>query len=125
MAEPTTEVPYVLSDKGLEEIRQRVTGTCGCCGENVHDFDVPDVLELLDEVDRLRVEQEQMQDLLDSIWLYVSWRYVTKKLTTEQKELWADAVDASCRKAQIENGEDPHPVAERWWRDDFVEGGNG
>lgn len=54
MAEPTTEVPYVLSDKGLEEIRRRVTGTCSCCGENVHDFDVPDVLELLDEVDRLR-----------------------------------------------------------------------
>lgn len=50
----TPTVPYVLSDKGLAEIRQRVTGTCSCCGENVHDFDVPDVLELLDDVDRLR-----------------------------------------------------------------------
>lgn len=48
------ETPYVLNDKGLEEIRQRVTGTCGCCGENVHDFDTADVLELLDDVDRLR-----------------------------------------------------------------------
>lgn len=46
--------PYVLSDKGLEEIRRRVTGTCSCCGENVHDFDTADVLELLDDVDRLR-----------------------------------------------------------------------
>lgn len=54
MIEPATPVPYVLSDKGLEEIRQRVTGTCGCCGDNVHEFDVPDVLELLDDVDRLR-----------------------------------------------------------------------
>lgn len=52
MPEPTE--PYVLSGKGLEEIRRRVTGTCGCCGENVHDFDVSDVLELLDDVDRLR-----------------------------------------------------------------------
>lgn len=51
MTEPE---PYVLSDKGLEEIRRRVTGTCSCCGENVHEFDVPDVLELLDDVDRLR-----------------------------------------------------------------------
>lgn len=49
-----TEAPYVLSDKGLEEIRRRVTGTCECCGENVHEFDTADVLELLDEVDRLR-----------------------------------------------------------------------
>lgn len=54
MVEPATPEPYVLSDKGLEEIRRRVTSTCSCCGENVHDFDTADVLELLDDVDRLR-----------------------------------------------------------------------
>ncbi|ACU71837.1 hypothetical protein Caci_2928 [Catenulispora acidiphila DSM 44928] len=53
MTDTPTE-PYALSDKGLEEIRRRVTGTCSCCGENVHDFDTADVLELLDDVDRLR-----------------------------------------------------------------------
>lgn len=54
MTDLTTSAPYVLSDKGLAEIRRRVTGTCGCCGENVHEFDTADVLELLDDVDRLR-----------------------------------------------------------------------
>jgi len=218
--------PYVLSDKGLEEIRRRVTGTCECCGENVHDFDVADVLELLDDVDRLRGaayaeavekcaaemaerariqsmeirngtfslsledvqemtaayvatartmlgdaenysetrvdfpagkvelelklageldryvftvqragkltphearvkaegEQDAMRDLLASIWLYVGWRSATRSLTIEQRELWADAVDADVMAGQIEDGEEPRPVAERWWRDDFVEG---
>lgn len=66
-----------------------------------------------------------MQDLLGSIWLYVGWRSATRSLTTEQQELWAKAVDTECRKGQIEAGEEPHPVAERWWRDDFVEGRNG
>lgn len=52
----------------------------------------------------------RFQDLLGSIWLYVDWRYVTKQLTTEQKELWADAVDASGDPDYRE------PKAERWWR---------
>lgn len=66
-------------------------------------------------------EQDQQlalaMDTLGSIWLYVKWRYVTGKLTTEQRELWADAVDAF--------GEPQDGKAERWWRDDFVEGGRG
>lgn len=66
-----------------------------------------------------------MRDLLGSIWLYVGWRSATRSLTTEQRELWADAVDADVRKRQIEDDEEPHPVAERWWRDDFVEGDRG
>lgn len=53
----------------------------------------------------------RFQDLLGSIWLYVDWQYVTRQLTTEQKKLWADAVDASG---------DPNyrhePKADRWWR---------
>ena len=57
---------------------------------------------------RERVAAEY-QDLLASIWLYVKWRYVTKQLTTEQKEMWADAVEAAS---------DPEAptVADRWWR---------
>ena len=70
-------------------------------------------------------ERDAMRDLLGSIWLYVRWRYVTKQLTTEQKELCADAVDAKARQRQIEEGEEPRPVAERWWRDDFVEDNDG
>lgn len=53
------------------------------------------------------------REMLGAIWLYVDWRYVSKQLTTEQKELWADAVDAF--------GEPQDGKAERWWRDDFVD----
>lgn len=59
-----------------------------------------------DEVTRLR-------DLLGCIWLYVNWRYVTKQLTTEQREMWADAVDGF--------GEPETGKAERWWRDNYIE----
>jgi hypothetical protein len=51
-----TEVPYVPSDELIAEIRARVTGTCGCCGYDVHDFETADVLTLMDEVDRARTE---------------------------------------------------------------------
>lgn len=59
----------------------------------------------------LRLDQvaDKYADMLGAIWLYIAWRYVTKQLTTEQKELWADAVDTSC---------EPGPKADRWWRDD-------
>jgi hypothetical protein len=68
------------------------------------------------EVDALKatavaLEQENadLADLLDSIRLYIDWRYVTRQLTTEQKQLLADTVDQeACR-----NGEEPS--AERWW----------
>lgn len=46
----------------------------------------------------------QLTDLLATIELYVNWRYVTHQLTTEQKILWADAID-SARPGR----------AERWW----------
>lgn len=49
------------------------------------------------------------QDVLGAIWLYVDWRYVTKQLTTEQKTLWADAVDAFGEEA------DSGGKADRWW----------
>lgn len=45
-----------LSDARLEEIRGNVTGICSCCGYDVHEFEVIDVQDLLDEVDRLRAK---------------------------------------------------------------------
>lgn len=65
---------------------------------------------------KIREQDQQLalaMDTLGAIWLYVKWRYVTGKLTTEQRELWAAAVDAF--------GEPQDGKAERWWRDDFVE----
>ena len=53
-----------------------------------------------------------LSTLLGAIWLYVDWRYVSRQLTTEQKELWADCVDDWAT-----DEHSPGPVAERWWRD--------
>jgi hypothetical protein len=55
------------------------------------------------------------RELLGSIWLYIDWRSVTRHLTTDQKNLFADAVDTSG------DPNDREPRAERWWRDDFKE----
>src|SRR5687768_15324059 len=55
------------------------------------------------------VERDDFRELLGAIWLYVDWKYVTKQLTTAQKELWADAVDAF--------GEQQPGKADRWWRE--------
>lgn len=66
-------------------------------------------------MDREQAEANLATETLGAIWLYVDWRYVTRQLTTEQKELWADAVDAFGDPEHVE------PKAERWWRDDFVE----
>lgn len=55
-------------------------------------------------------ELPRMRALLAAIWLYVDWRYVTRQLTTEQKELWADAIEATS---------DPNDrtTVDRWWRE--------
>jgi len=61
---------------------------------------------------------ERYEDLLGSIWLYINWRYVTRHLPTEKKELFADAVDAwSARLAAGDGETETRGPAERWWRD--------
>lgn len=54
---------------------------------------------------------EEYDDLLSSIWLYVGWREVTRHLTTEQRELWAEAIT---RHSRQEFPDDP-TQPERWW----------
>lgn len=56
-------------------------------------------------------DDAQYRDLLGCIWLYVDWRYVTTQLTVEQKELWADAVDAFGEPSER------RWKADRWWRE--------
>lgn len=55
------------------------------------------------------------EDLLASVWLYIGWRYVTRQITTEQKELFADSVDRSHERSHDGIGEPS--MAERWWRE--------
>ena len=66
---------------------------------------------------RTAPSSQDYEDLLGAISLYIPWRFVTRQLTTPQKELLADAVDAWSARL---NAGDPawvHP-ADRWWRDD-------
>lgn len=58
-----------------------------------------------------------LQDLLGCVWLYISWPHATRQLTTEQKELFADSVDASCERIAEMDGRIGAPGhADRWWR---------
>lgn len=57
------------------------------------------------------------EDLLASIWLYIPWQYVTKQLTTPQKEMFADAIDAAHARRDAEESEPDGYLVERWWRD--------
>lgn len=61
----------------------------------------------------------EYKKLLSSVYLYIKWYEVTRQLTTEQKELFADAVDKSFMERQVADGEEPRAVAERWWHDDY------
>ena len=81
----------------------------------------PDREALADDAIAAHEEVEQLQDLLGSISLYVDWRFITKQLTTPQKEMWAAAVEQWSRSLQAPDSEEPHLVADRWWRDDFVD----
>jgi hypothetical protein len=55
---------------------------------------------------------EALQDLVANLNLYAS-RHTWSQLTTEQKELFADAVDAD----RARSGDDDGYRVERWWRD--------
>lgn len=78
-----------------------------------HDCLVAANQDLQRTAERQRVAFE---DLLTAIWLYVPWRFVTKQLETVQKDLWADAIDAS-RVRMYAGDPDIEPgTVERWWR---------
>jgi hypothetical protein len=66
---------------------------------------------------------KQHEDLLASIVLYINWRFLTKQLTTEQKDLFADALERDAIRTHGPEGDEPDPemarppsYAPRWWR---------
>lgn len=58
-----------------------------------------------------RATFDQQRELLGVLWLYTNWRYITRNLTTPQRELWADAID----EWHLSMGEENK--IERWWRE--------
>lgn len=58
---------------------------------------------------------------MHSVWLHGKWRWLTRNMTTEEKEAAADAVD---RHNATWPEADRGALVERWWRDDApAEGG--
>jgi len=55
-----------------------------------------------------------LQNLLGDIWLYSDWAYVTRQLTTPQKELWLGAVAAWHKR--LGPGEEFDADEWAWWR---------
>lgn len=53
----------------------------------------------------------QMQEILSELYLYVDWRWLTRQLATEKKNLWADIID---KHSEEVFPEDPGKV-DRWW----------
>lgn len=63
------------------------------------------------------IERTKLMQLLDSawctVWLRGNWRQLTQKMTPEQREAVADAVDRN-----RERDDSDAPPISRWWRDD-------
>ena len=56
-----------------------------------------------------------LEDILGEIYLYIHWRYVTKQLTTPQKELFAQSVERSS--IRLDPNTDLSLEVDRWWLD--------
>jgi hypothetical protein len=50
-----------------------------------------------------------------SVWLHGDWRWLTRNMTTDEREAFADACDRHNNTAPPDDRVSP---VERWWRDD-------
>ncbi len=107
---PTTEA----WERHREAVRQRADDAADALTQDVYVPQGPLVppATITDRAPDWRENFEAAQHLLGCIWLYVDWRFLTKQMTTAQKEMWADAVD------NFGDPADRGPKADRWWRDD-------
>lgn len=57
------------------------------------------------------------EDLLAAVWLFIDWRHVTERLTTEQRALFASSVEASSARFAEADPSYGEPVkVDRWWQ---------
>lgn len=74
----------------------------------------------LDYQEALEERVAALQDVIGYVSIHIKERWMVSKLTTEQKELWADAVEAWELRL---HADEPEVLAEltpydRWWRDE-------
>lgn len=70
-----------------------------------------DLVAVKTDLHNAHAEVERLRDLVSSMWLYIG-HHAETQLTTEQKELLYDVVDA----LREREGLSPEPMR-RWWRD--------
>lgn len=54
----------------------------------------------------------QWDDLLHTIWMHTSWFELTKRMTTQEREKYANAIE---RHSRMLHPDEPL-VLDRWWR---------
>lgn len=66
----------------------------------------------------LKTEPAPMDGAMHSVWLHGKWRWLTSKMTTEQREAAADAVQRYSTWLNRQDDELSGEVLDlRWWRD--------
>lgn len=59
-----------------------------------------------------------LDEAMCSVWLHGDWRWLTRNMTTPQREAAADAVTRRTAAMDVEEGEPVHERAGlRWWRE--------
>lgn len=75
-------------------------------------------IQLSDEADQARAELEAASGTWHSVWLHGKWRWLTQKMTTEEREHAATAVERHWDVMRADDGEDMSREtrdALRWW----------
>jgi hypothetical protein len=63
-------------------------------------------------------EPTALDSAMHSVWLNADWHFLTRKMTTDEREAAADAVDRYHRLIADEDGDLALPITGlRWWRE--------
>lgn len=66
-------------------------------------------------IESLQTKLTLLDSAMHSVWLHGNWRWLTKNMTTEEREAAADAVD---RYGTTLDPSEPREPVSRWWLDD-------
>lgn len=72
--------------------------------------------ELLEALEAQTQRIAELQNMIGYVALHINERWVVTQLTTQQKELWADAVESWRHRLHADEPEEITPY-DRWWRD--------
>lgn len=66
-----------------------------------------------------RPEPTDLDAAMHSVWLHGDWRWLTRSMTTEQREAAADAVQRYSDRLAAKDARSPSTELDlRWWRED-------